>query len=246
MPGRLEGKTCLVTAAAQGIGRAIAEAFVREGAAVLAADLQAEKLEGIGPSDQVTRCTLDATDFDAVHRLAKAHERVSVLVNCVGYVENGALLDCSPEALERSFRINVVSMFNIIHAFLPAMRAGREGSIVNIASVVSSVKAAPERFAYATTKAAVVGLTKAVARDYIGDGIRCNSISPGTVLSPSLRDRMEATGDFDAAHAAFVARQPMGRLGMPEEIAAVALMLASDEARFATGANIIVDGGMSL
>jgi 2-keto-3-deoxy-L-fuconate dehydrogenase len=178
--------------------------------------------------------------------LARAHEDVSVLVNCVGLVEHGAILDCAPEALERSFRVNVASMYNTIRAFLPAMRARRKGSIVNIASVVSSRKAAPDRFAYATTKAAVLGLTKSVARDYVADGIRCNAISPGTVLSPSLRERMAAGGDFNAAEAAFVARQPMGRLGLPEEIAAVAVTLASDEARFMTGADVVIDGGMSL
>jgi 2-keto-3-deoxy-L-fuconate dehydrogenase len=169
-----------------------------------------------------------------------------VIANCVGAVENGSLLSCTAETLERSFKINVVSMYNTIYAFLPAMLARRDGAIINIASVVSSVKAAPDRFAYATTKAAVIGLTKSVARDYIAQGIRCNAISPGTVMSPSLKGRMAATGDFEAAHAAFVARQPMGRLGTPEEIAAMAVLLASDEAKFTTGANFVVDGGMSL
>jgi 2-keto-3-deoxy-L-fuconate dehydrogenase len=243
MPQRLKGKTCFVTAAAQGIGRAIAESFVREGAVVIAADLQHEKLEGLGARDCVK---LDATDGSAVAELARAYPDVSVIANCVGAVENGPLLTCTAETLERSFKINVVSMYNTIHAFLPAMLARRDGSIINIASVVSSVKAAPDRFAYATTKAAVIGLTKSVARDYIAQGIRCNAISPGTVMSPSLKGRMAATGDFEAAHAAFVARQPMGRLGTPEEIAAMAVLLASDEAKFTTGANFVVDGGMSL
>jgi 2-keto-3-deoxy-L-fuconate dehydrogenase len=243
MSQRLKGKTCFVTAAAQGIGRAIAESFVREGAIVIAADLQREKLEGLGARDCVK---LDATDGSAVAELARAHPDVSVIANCVGAVENGSLLSCTAETLERSFKINVVSMYNTIYAFLPAMLARRDGSIINIASVVSSVKAAPDRFAYATTKAAVIGLTKSVARDYIAQGIRCNAISPGTVMSPSLKGRMAATGDFEAAHAAFVARQPMGRLGTPEEIAAMAVLLASDEAKFTTGANFVVDGGMSL
>jgi len=244
MSGRLDGKICLVTAAAQGIGRAIAESFVREGATVVAVDLQ--PIDDFGPSGRVAVCQADVTDADAVSALARRHEGVSVLVNCVGIVDNGSLLECSAEALNRSFRVNVVSMYNTIGAFLPAMQARREGSIVNIASVVSSVMAAPGRFAYATTKAAVIGLTMSVARDFVADGIRCNAISPGTVLSPSLRGRMEATGNFEAAHAAFVARQPMGRLGAAEEIAAVATLLASDEARFMTGANVVVDGGMSL
>jgi len=243
MSQRLKGKTCFVTAAAQGIGRAIAESFVREGAIVIAADLQREKLEGLSAKDCVK---LDATDGSAVAELARAHPDVSVIANCVGAVENGPLLACTAETLERSFKINVVSMYNTIHAFLPAMLARRDGSIINIASVVSSVKAAPDRFAYATTKAAVIGLTKSVARDYIAQGVRCNAISPGTVMSPSLKGRMAATGDFEAAHAAFVARQPMGRLGTPEEIAAMAVLLASDEAKFTTGTNFVVDGGMSL
>jgi NAD(P)-dependent dehydrogenase (short-subunit alcohol dehydrogenase family) len=246
MIGRLEGKTCIVTAAAQGIGRAIAEAFLREGASVTAIDLQLEQLEGLGPADRVRKVQADVTDAQAVQALARANDGVQVLVNCVGLVETGALLDCPPGALERSFRINVVSMYNTITAFLPDMRARRDGAIVNIASVVSSVKAAPDRFAYATTKAAVIGLTKSVARDYGGDGVRCNAISPGTVLSPSLQGRLRATGDYETALAAFVARQPMGRLGAAAEIAEVAVMAVSDEARFMTGANIIVDGGMSL
>jgi 2-keto-3-deoxy-L-fuconate dehydrogenase len=246
MSGKLEGKTCFVTAAAQGIGRAIAEAFVREGASVVAADLQLDKLEGIGPKDRVMPCEVDITNAAAVADLARAYDRVSVLANCVGFVEHGTLLDCSGEALERSFAINVMSMYNTIRAFLPSMRRNHDGSIINIASVVSSVKAAPDRFAYATTKAAVIGLSKSVARDFISDGIRCNSISPGTVVSPSLEQRMRAGGDFETVRAAFVARQPMGRLGTPEEIATVAVLLASDEARFMTGANIVIDGGMSL
>lgn len=235
-----------MTAAAQGIGRAIAEAFIREGGRVIAADLQRDKLESIGPSSQVVPCSVDVTDAEAVAKLPWTNAHVSVLVNCVGIVEGGTLLDCPSDTLMKSFSVNVMSMHNTIRAFLPGMRKERSGSIVNIASVVSSVMGAPNRFAYGTTKAAVIGLTKSVARDFVTEGIRCNAISPGTVMSPSLRERMAASGDFEKAYAAFVARQPMGRLGEAEEVAAVAVTLASDEAKFMTGANIVIDGGMSL
>jgi 2-keto-3-deoxy-L-fuconate dehydrogenase len=161
-------------------------------------------------------------------------------------VPAGTVLDTGPDLLQRSFSLNVVSMHNFIAAFLPGMRARRAGSIINIASVVSCVMGAPNRYAYGTTKAAVIGLTMSVARDFVGDGIRCNAISPGTVETPSLHERMAAQGDFEKARAAFVARQPMGRLGTAQEIASVALLLASDEAKFMTGANLVIDGGMSL
>lgn len=243
MNSRLAGKTCLITAAGQGIGRAIAESFLREGAAVIAIDLKAE---GLATLSGMQTATVDATDTAAVTALAARYPNVSVLVNCVGYVANGTVLETDAVQLERSFRINVGSMHNAIAAFLPAMRARRNGSIINIASVVSSVIGAPNRYAYGTTKAAVIGLTKSVARDFIAEGIRCNAISPGTVETPSLHERMAAQGDFEKARAAFVARQPMGRLGTVEEIAAIAVMLASDEAKFMTGSNIVIDGGMSL
>jgi 2-keto-3-deoxy-L-fuconate dehydrogenase len=246
MSARLEGKHCVVTAAGQGIGRAIAEAFRREGASVLAADLQKEVLEAWAAAAGVETAVLDATDANKLQALAEHYPQTGVLVNCVGYVSVGSVLDTPTADLERSFRINVVSMAESIRAFLPRMRERRAGSIINIASVASSVMAAPSRFAYGTTKAAVIGLTMSVARDFIAEGIRCNSISPGTVESPSLRDRMAAMGDLEKARAAFVARQPMGRLGTPEEIAEVAVLLASDEARFMTGSNIVIDGGMSL
>jgi 2-keto-3-deoxy-L-fuconate dehydrogenase len=246
MSNRLEGKTCIVTAAGQGIGRGIAAAFRREGATVVAVDLNEKLLQGWAPAAGVRIATLDATDTQRLQALADEYPQTEVLVNCVGFVAVGTLLDSSAAELERSFRINVVSMAETIRAFLPRMRQRRKGSIINIASVVSSVKAAPNRFAYATTKAAVIGLTKAVAMDFIAEGIRCNAISPGTVESPSLRERMAATGDVAAARAAFIARQPMGRLGSTNEIAEIAVLLASDDSGFMTGSNIVIDGGMSL
>jgi 2-keto-3-deoxy-L-fuconate dehydrogenase len=246
MGERLAGKTALVTGAAQGIGAAIAEAFLREGARVIVTDLQEDRLRERFGAAGATVARLDATDPAAVAALASRHRDVDVLVNCVGWVANGTILDGEIADLERSLAINVVSMAGVIRAFLPAMRERRAGSIVNIASVVSSVMAAPNRFAYGTSKAAVIGLTMSVARDFVADGIRCNAISPGTVDSPSLGDRLRAQGDEAAARAAFVARQPMGRIGTPEEIAEVAVLLASDEAKFMSGSNIVIDGGMSL
>jgi 2-keto-3-deoxy-L-fuconate dehydrogenase len=246
MVGRLSGKFCLVTGAAQGIGKAVSDAFLREGAQVVVTDLQLEKLSAEFARTSAHIARMDATDATEVAAVAAAYPQVGVLVNCAGFVAHGPLLDCSPEELERSFHINVVSMANTIRSFLPGMRERRDGSIINIASVVSSVMAVPNRFAYGTTKAAVIGLTMSVARDYITDGVRCNAISPGTVDTPSLKERIRAQGDFNTVREAFIARQPMNRLGAPEEIAELAVMLASDEARFMTGSNIVIDGGMSL
>lgn len=242
MSGRLNGKTCFVTGAGQGIGRSMAERFVQEGAQVIAADVRF----GEGDDATIARHLLDVTDEQAVAAAAAEHRDVSVLVNCVGYVATGALLDCTLDDFDRSIAVNVRSMLMTCRAFLPAMLERGAGSIVNVASVVSSVMAAPERCAYATSKAAVIGLTMAIARDYVARGIRCNAISPGTVESPSLHERWAATGDIAAARAAFVARQPMGRIGHADEIASVAVLLASDEAAFMTGSNIVIDGGMSL
>lgn len=239
---RLAGKHCFVTGAAQGIGKSIALAFAREGASVTAADLGFKDAMPAG----IDTLLLDVTDEGAVKAAASKKQEVSVLVNCVGYVANGGALDTSMEDFDRSFTLNVRTMALTTRAFLPAMIERQHGSIINIASVVSSVMAAPNRFAYATTKAAVIGLTMSVALDYIRSGIRCNAISPGTIETPSLHDRWKATGDISAARAAFTARQPMGRLGAPHEVAAAAILLASDEAPFMTGSNIVVDGGMSL
>ncbi|WP_163233948.1 SDR family oxidoreductase [Caulobacter rhizosphaerae] len=241
--GRLAGKHCFVTGAAQGIGRSIALAFAAEGAQVVAADRQfTDPLEAVG----VQPILLDVTDPDAVAAAARDHAGVDVLVNCVGLVSVGAVLEASLEDLDRAYAVNVRSMACTIQAFLPGMIERSNGAIINIASVVSSVMAAPARFAYATSKAAVIGLTMSVALDYVRQGVRCNAISPGTIETPSLHQRWAATGDVATARAAFVARQAMGRLGQPEEIAAAAVLLASDEAKFMTGGNLIIDGGMSL
>ncbi|NKI98445.1 2-keto-3-deoxy-L-fuconate dehydrogenase [Novosphingobium sp. SG707] len=244
MEGRLRGKTCLVTGGAQGIGRAIVERFAAEGARVIAADLRFDSAPPAGP--RIETLVLNVTDEAAVAGAAAALGDVGVLVNCVGLVAHGTILDGAMEDFDRSMSVNVRSMALMIRAFLPAMLARGDGSIVNVASVVSSVMAAPNRFAYGTSKAAVIGLTMSVARDFIDRGIRCNAISPGTVETPSLRQRFAATGDAEAARAAFIARQPMGRMGQAEEIAATAVLLASDEARFMTGSNLVIDGGMSL
>ena len=245
MSARLAGKTCLVTGAAQGIGKAITDAFLREGAKVIATDVQLDKLQAVfGGTAECMR--MDVTDSSAVVAIAAAHPQVNVLANVAGFVAHGTIMDSSAEDLERSFRINVSSMTNTIRAFLPAMRQRRDGSIINIASVVSSVVGAPNRFAYGTTKAGVIGLTLSVACDYVAEGIRCNAISPGTVETPSLGERMAAMGDLETARKAFIARQPMGRLGKPEEIAEIAVLLASNEATFMTGSNIVIDGGWSI
>jgi 2-keto-3-deoxy-L-fuconate dehydrogenase len=241
--GRLAGKLCFVTGAGQGIGRSIALAFAAEGARVIAADRQFDdRIEAVG----VQPILLDVTDTDAIAAAARDHDGVGVLVNCVGLVSVGAALETSLEDFDRAYAVNVRSMACTIQAFLPGMIERADGAIINVASVVSSVMAAPARFAYATSKAAVIGLTMSVALDYVRQGVRCNAISPGTIETPSLHQRWAATGDVEAARAAFVARQAMGRLGQPEEIAAAAVLLASDEARFMTGGNLIIDGGMSL
>lgn len=240
---RLQAKQCLVTGAGQGIGNSIALAFAREGAEVIAADL---RFPGDTLPASVERLTLDVADDVAVELASQRCGGIGVLVNCVGMVASGTILDSSLDELDASYRLNVRSMAAVTRAFLPGMISRGDGSIINIASVVSSVMAAPNRFAYGATKAAVIGLTMSVALDFVKHGIRCNAISPGTVETPSLHQRWAATGDVDTARAAFVARQPMGRLGTAEEIASAAVLLASDEARFMTGANIVIDGGMSL
>jgi 2-keto-3-deoxy-L-fuconate dehydrogenase len=251
MSNRLSGKTAFVTAAGQGIGRASAEAFAREGADVIATDLNLELLAGLKGMSGVTVEKLDALDAGAIADAARRHSGVDVLFNAAGFVHHGSVLDCTEDEWDFAFNLNVRSMYRTIKAFLPGMLARGSGSIVNVASGASSIKAAANRFVYASTKAAVVGLTKSVAIDFITKGVRCNAICPGTVESPSLRDRMSAlskkTGQpYEQVEAMFIARQPMGRLGTAEEIAAMAVYLASDESRFTTGTTMLVDGGWSL
>jgi 2-keto-3-deoxy-L-fuconate dehydrogenase len=243
MAGRLAGKRALITAAGQGIGRASAIAFAAEGAEVWATDLDEKKLEGIKGA-KLRR--LDVMDKGAIEALAKETAGVDILLNCAGYVHHGTVLDTADKDWQFSFDLNVRSMFWTIRAFLPAMLEKGAGSIVNIASGASSVRGIPNRFAYGTTKAAVIGLTKSVAADFIRRGIRCNAVAPGTIETPSLEDRIQAQGGTDAVRKAFIDRQPMGRLGTAEEIAAAALYLASDESGFTTGTVLVVDGGFSL
>ena len=249
MTDRLAGKTAFVTAAAQGIGRATALAFAAEGAHVIATDLSGDKLAPLA-SDRIRTETLDATDPAAIAQAARQAGRVDVLFNCAGFVHQGTILDATEEEWDFAFTLNVRSMFRTIRAFLPAMLNEGGGSIINIASAASSIKGAPSRCIYGTTKAAVIGLTKSVAADTVARGVRCNAICPGTVQTPSLDDRIAANaaaaGGMEQARTAFVARQAMGRLGAPEEIAAMAVYLASDEARFLTGQALVIDGGWTL
>jgi 2-keto-3-deoxy-L-fuconate dehydrogenase len=240
---RLAGKTAVVTAAASGIGRASAEAFARAGARVIAADIDAEKLQVVvGCEPHV----LDVRDARAIEAFAKSVGKVDVLFNCAGIVPPGTVLTVALEQWNTAFEINVNSMFHMIRAFLPSMIAARGGSIINMSSVAGSVTGVPDRCAYGATKAAVIGLTKSVAADFVAQGIRCNAICPGTVDTPSLQSRLHAYGDYAKTRAEFEARQPMGRLGKPEEIAALALYLASDESGFTTGQIHVVDGGWMI
>ena len=240
MTGRLAGKVALITAAASGIGRASAERFAQEGATVHAVDIDEA---GLASLEGCAGHRADLTDADAIFGLREAVGPIDLLFNCAGYVHSGTILDCDEEAWAFSNALNVTAMYRTIRAFLPAMIERRAGAIINMSSVASSVRGVPNRFAYSATKAAVIGLTKAVAADFVSQGIRCNAICPGTVDTPSLQQRLRDTGDYDAALAAFKARQPMGRLGKAEEIAALAAYLASDEAGFTTGAIHVIDGG---
>lgn len=247
MTNRLAGKVALLTAAGQGIGRATALAFADEGAILWATDINQAALDELSaerPNIHVRR--LDVRDDAAVQALVAEIGTVDVLFNCAGWVHHGTILDCPETDWDLSFDINVKSMYRLCRAVLSKMLEAKHGSIINMASGVSSIKAAPNRFAYGATKAAVIGLTKSIAIDFIRQGIRCNAICPGTVQSPSLEQRMKSQGNFEKVQADFVARQPMGRLGSPEEIAALAVYLASDESNFTTGQTHIIDGGWTL
>lgn len=245
---RLTHKVALITAAGQGIGQATAIRFAAEGARVIATDIDADKLGRLHDIEGIECHRLDVTDPVAIQELASRLPTLEVLFNCAGYVHSGSLLDCDTQDFERSMAINVGSMFHTISAFLPGMLQAGKGSIVNMASVASSLKGVPGRFAYGTSKAAVLGLTRSVAADYVTQGIRCNAICPGTVDSPSLRQRIHDQAEHEArpqdeVHQAFLDRQPMGRLGNVEEIAALATYLASDESAYTTGTAQVIDGG---
>ena len=240
---RLQGKKAFVTAAGAGIGRACAIAMASEGASVIATDIDAHSLSGL---TDVTTVQFDVTDPNAVADMAERFAPVDILVLAAGYVANGSILDCEPSEWDRSIALNLSSMYHVARAFLSAMLENGGGSIIAISSVASSIRGVPNRFAYSATKAGVIGLTKSIATDFVESGIRANAICPGTVDSPSLNQRMAATGDFKAAKQAFAARQPMGRLGKPEEVAALAVYLASDEAAFTTGAIHVIDGGWTM
>jgi 2-keto-3-deoxy-L-fuconate dehydrogenase len=239
---RLAGRTALVTAAGQGIGRATAELFASEGATVLATDINADLLAGVAGCR--TR-RLDVRDPATIAAAISEAGPIDILFNCAGYVHSGTILECDESAWDFSIDINVTSMYRLIRAALPGMLERGRGSIVNMSSVAGSIKGVPNRFVYGVTKAAVIGLTKSIAADFVAKGIRCNAICPGTVDTPSLHERLKATGDYASAWAAFTARQPMGRLGQPAEIASLALYLASDESAFVTGQCHIIDGGWS-
>jgi 2-dehydro-3-deoxy-L-fuconate 4-dehydrogenase len=241
--GRLKGKTALVTAAGAGIGRAAAEAFAREGAEVIATDLNAKALSELAWETGMTIEQLDVTDRDAIAEVCARHSDLDILFNVAGWVHHGTIEDCTREDWDRSVLINLTSMYETSRAVLPNMVARGGGVILNMSSVASSVTGVANRFAYSATKAGVIGLTKAIAEDYVGKNIRCNAICPGTVDTPSLQERMKAQGNYEEARRMFISRQPMGRLGTAEEIANLALYLASDEASFTTGAIHVVDGG---
>ncbi len=244
--GRLFGKTCLITAAGQGIGRATAELYAAEGATVFASDINETSLSELDEIDGVNALKLDVTDAGAVRSLVRDLGALDVLFNCAGFVANGSILECDDKDWDFSFELNVTAMYRMIKQTLPAMLENGGGSIINMSSVASSLKGVPNRFAYCTSKAAVIGMTKSIAADYVTRGIRCNAICPGTVDSPSMHDRLRATGNYEQALSDFIERQPMGRIGTSEEIAALALYLASDDSSFTTGQTHAIDGGWSV
>jgi 2-keto-3-deoxy-L-fuconate dehydrogenase len=244
--GRLQGKTAFITAAAAGIGKASALAFAKEGAKVIATDIDEKGLAALAGAAGITTRKLDVLDKAAIEAAAKEAGTVDVLLNAAGFVHHGSILECDDKAWQFTLDINVRSMFWTCKAFLPGMLAKGKGAIVNVASGASSIRGIPNRFVYGTSKAAVIGLTKSIAADFITKGIRCNSIAPGTIDTPSLGQRINAFADPVQARKDFIARQPMGRLGTAEEIAAAALFLASDESSYATGTCLEIDGGFNL
>jgi len=245
MAGRLSGKKIIITAAAQGIGRACVEAYQAEGATVIATDINQEKLDELSHLSNVETRFLDVLNPDDISKESEEIGHVDVLFNCAGFVHHGSILDCDETAWDFSFELNVKAQYRMIRAFLPGMLSNGGGSIINMASVCSSVKGIVQRAVYGASKAAVIGLTKSVSADYLRDGVRCNCICPGTVQSPSLDDRINAFEDPIQARKDFIARQPLGRLGTAEEIAAIAVYLASDESAYTTGQPFIIDGGIT-
>ena len=247
MTTRLAGKKVLITAAGQGIGRASALAMASEGAKVIATDINEKTLGTLAMHASAIQCRkLDVLDGEAIATLTEEIGAVDVLFNCAGHVHHGSILDCTDEEWDFAFDINVKAQYRLTKALLPEMLKSGGASIVNMSSVVSSIVGAQERFAYTASKAAVIGMTKSIATDYATQGIRCNAICPGAVESPSLEERLHAQGDYNKARAGFIARQPMGRIGLPEEIAALAVYLASDESAYMTGQAIAIDGGWSV
>ena len=246
MTGRLAGKIAFITAAGQGMGKAAALGFAREGAQVWATDLNAAALAALAGVAGVTTRQLDATDEQAIAKLAAEVGAIDVLLNCAGYVHHGTILDCTPRDWDFSMNVNVRSMYLVTRAFLPGMLEKKAGSIINMASIASSMRGLPNRLVYGTSKAAVIGLTKAIAADYVRYGIRCNAVCPGTIDTPSLAERINAFPDPVQARKDFIARQPMGRLGTVEDMVPLFIYLASDESRFATGTTFAVDGGMTI
>jgi 2-keto-3-deoxy-L-fuconate dehydrogenase len=244
--GRLHAKNVLVTAAAQGIGRATAELFAAEGAWVWATDINLAGLKELEGQNGIRTHLLDVTDAAQVAKIAHATGPIDVLVNCAGFVHAGTILDCTEQDYDFSFDLNVRSAYRMIRAYLPGMLEQGGGAIINMSSVASSISGVPNRFVYGTTKAALLGMTKSVAVDYAARGIRCNAVCPGTVQTPSLDGRINALPNPEEARKAFISRQPMGRIGKPEEIAALCLYLAADDAAYVTGQEFIIDGGMSL
>ena len=243
---RLAGKRTLITAAGQGIGRACVEGYLAEGADIVACDINDAKLAELADLDRVTALKLDVTDANAVVETVSKIGQLDVLFNCAGFVGAGSILECDDEQWDFSFDLNVKAMYRLAKLVLPGMLEYGGGSIINMSSVASSMKGVPNRFAYCASKAAVIGLTKSVAADFVTKGIRCNAICPGTVDSPSLHDRLRASGNYEQALKEFIARQPMGRIGDAEEIAALAVYLASDEAKFTTGQTFAIDGGWTV
>jgi 2-keto-3-deoxy-L-fuconate dehydrogenase len=247
MAGKLEGRVALVTSAGQGIGRASAIALAREGAKVFATDIREDLFKDISKEHPgIAGFGLNVLEQSAVDAALKRTGPIDILFNCSGFVHNGTVLDCEEKDWDFSFDLNVKAHYRMIKAYLPGMLAKGKGNVINMASVASSIKGAPNRFVYGASKAAVIGLTKALAMDFVAKGIRCNCICPGTVETPSLYDRMRAQGDFEKAKAAFIARQPMGRLAQPEEIAEMVVYLASDASAFMTGQSLVIDGGWSM